>query len=156
MFTLITDGIVMENIMKLPLLKAMEGAASQCIPGMGYGPSWGGIYTCQGYTSWSCSIANPASRVPIGKHGSHMGIWKQKAHTITSTNKQHNESVEGSTLKEKTHLRTPGIIGICLRRHLGRSLLFLQHGGEVNRIPQCVWQINYDPMLLIPQRWEPL
>ena len=32
------------------------------------------------------SAANPNGLVPIGKYGSHIGTWKQKANTVTDTN----------------------------------------------------------------------
>ena len=79
------------------------------------------------------------------EHGSHMGIWKQKANTIRH---QHiiYAFVGHSTVKEKNHLlRTHGIVGICLRRHLR---LLLWHSREANRTPHCVsqnqpWQQNH-------------
>ena len=37
----------------------------------------------------------------------------------------------GLTLKEKTHLMmTQGIIGMCLRRHVGLTLLLLWHSNK--------------------------
>ena len=35
--------------MKLPLLKAVEGAATYCTPGMDHRPSQAGTHVCQGY-----------------------------------------------------------------------------------------------------------
>ena len=69
--------------------------------------------------------------------------------------------VGGSTLKEKTHLRrSHGIIGICLRKHLGLRLLPLWQSNKANRSPHCVPQGSTltmephhpDPNLLSPQR----
>ena len=39
--------------MKLPLLKALEEAGTQCTPDMGHGPSPRGTYACQRYTPQS-------------------------------------------------------------------------------------------------------
>ena len=66
-------------------------------------------------------------------------IWEQKANTITSTYTQHNASVGGSILKEKSHLIRPHhIVDISLSRHLGVRLLLLQHSGKANRTPHCI------------------
>ena len=68
-----------------------------------------------------------------------MGTQKQKANTVTSANIQHNESVGGSNLKEKTNQQeTHGIIGTYLRRHLGLGLLLLWHSGRANITPHYV------------------
>ena len=38
------------NSMMLPLLEAVEGAATWCTTGLGHGASAGGTFVCQGYT----------------------------------------------------------------------------------------------------------
>ena len=64
------------------LLEAVEGAATQCIPGIGHGPEPGGTYDHHGYTLKACSGGNPNGWDPIGEHGSQIGTWKQKGNTI--------------------------------------------------------------------------
>ena len=105
--------------MMLPILKAVEEVATKSTPGVHHGPSTEDAYGCQGHIFHRVGHCKPNGWSPSGEHGSCMGTCEQKVNTITSTNIQHNASVEGSTLKDKTHLRrTYDIIGIYLRRHL--------------------------------------
>ena len=70
-----------------------------------------------------------------------MATWKQKANTITDPSIQCNESVGGSPLIEKPHLRsTHGIVGMCLRRHVGLMMLLLWHIVEANK--SCIMSLG--------------
>ena len=59
------------------LLKAVEGAATQCTPGLGHRPSPGGKYACQGYTLKGSGTANHNIWAFIGEHGRNMGKQKE-------------------------------------------------------------------------------
>ena len=60
-----------------PLLKVVEGAATLCIPGVG----WLTIdqvahMPAMGKLPKGCNSANPKSWVPIGEYGIQHGTWK--------------------------------------------------------------------------------
>ena len=59
--------------MKLPLLKAVEGEATQCTPDVDHRPSIGGTYAYQGVYSEGIWLWKPQWLSPTGEHGSHMG-----------------------------------------------------------------------------------
>ena len=63
----------------------------------------------------------------IWEHGNHIGTWKQKANIITHTNIQHKKGGKFNSEREKSPLKDPWLVGICIRRHLGVRLLLLWH-----------------------------
>ena len=144
-------------------LKAVKGAAIQCIHDMGPWASPGCTYVCHGYAPKGCCNANASGWSSIGEHCIQNGTWKQKAYTIIDTNMYKQINGRFNSEKETYLQRSLGITGICLRRHLGLRLL-LQHSGEANNT-LCPLGISSsssrttscDLMSLVaPSRWEPL
>ena len=149
--TILTEWLEDSWVAWGPLLKTVKGPASQCTPGIGHRPSPEGTYACWLYTPKVCNGANHNGWAPIDEHTSHIGTWKQKAGTVTDTNLRKLEV--GSPLKKKFYLRTKGIFGISLRRHLGLGLL-LQHNGRANNTYYCVSQDQFGSQNHIMLTWS--
>ena len=95
--------------------------ATQCTAGMGHRPLPGNMCLPRIY-SIGLLHCTPTVETLCWAWLPH-GNLKAEASTLSSTNTQHNESLGGSTLIEKAHLKgTHDIIGIAWRRHLGLRL----------------------------------
>ena len=92
----------------------VDGKATFCTTGVGHAAPKG-TYACHWYTLKGFGGAKPNGCAPTGELGSHIGTRRQKANTVTDTNKR--TLAGGSTLKKKPHLRrTHAIIDIIHRR----------------------------------------
>ena len=91
---------------RLPLLEAVEGAASQCIPGMGLRPSPGCTSACCGNYSVAAVMQTPIVATLEPESRKWAPVYRQTSGRVNS---------ERETCLQRTH----GIVSICLKRHLG-------------------------------------
>ena len=72
--------------MRLPLFKAVDGVATQCIPGWAKYQQQEAHIPSMGIYSRDVSGTKPNHLAPIGETGGHTEIWMQKPTNVTNAN----------------------------------------------------------------------